>query len=401
MRADSIQGLLSSWQRSRLLYYSLTALAIIGSTVVIAYFMDVAGLGLAAIGFITLIILAYHWHKTKPEISTLLAAVNQQHPDLEYSSGLLLSNDLNPLQEIQRDKVEALFKQKTFVLAQPIQFCLSAIIVSALAMGSLSFLSHINFASQTDVDVQYEQDVEYTSEEGTVHDSVNITAINIYSDYPDYTNKADQRLTGLDLTIPEGTTLRWNYEMTGRPVQSYMIFSDGDTIALNQKNNHRKSFKSSDNYRYGFVDRHRQYISDYHSIEVIKDQAPRIEISGIDEYLRLDWAPDHRVSFDMDINDDYGLADGRIIATVAKGQGESVKFREKEFPLKGFQTGRTSYDGNHAFSTQAFDMEPGDELYFYVVAKGNCPYRDQIVRSATFFVALADTTTYELSLIHI
>ena len=128
MRADSIQGLLSSWQRSRMLCYSLTALAIIGSAVVIAYFMDLPVLGLVAIGFITLIILAYHRHKTKPEISTLLATVNQQHPELEYSSGLLLSNDLNSLQEIQRDKVEALFKQKTFVLAQPIQFCLSAII---------------------------------------------------------------------------------------------------------------------------------------------------------------------------------------------------------------------------------------------------------------------------------
>ena len=64
MRADSIQGLLSSWQRSRMLCYSLTALAIIGSAVVIAYFMDLPVLGLAAIGFITLIILAYHRHKT-------------------------------------------------------------------------------------------------------------------------------------------------------------------------------------------------------------------------------------------------------------------------------------------------------------------------------------------------
>jgi len=159
MRADSIQGLLSSWHRSRLLCYSLSVLAIIGSAVSIAYFMDVPLLGLAVIGFIALIILAYHRYKTNPETTTLLATVNQQHPDLEYSSSLLLSDDLNPLQRIQRDKVAALFKQKTFVLAQPILFCISTVIVSVLAMGGLGFLSPLNVSSQTNVDVQYGQDV--------------------------------------------------------------------------------------------------------------------------------------------------------------------------------------------------------------------------------------------------
>jgi len=395
MRADSIQGLLSSWHRSRLLCYSLSVLAIIGSAVSIAYFMDVPLLGLAVIGFIALIILAYHRYKTNPETTTLLATVNQQHPDLEYSSSLLLSDDLNPLQRIQRDKVAALFKQKTFVLAQPILFCISTVIVSVLAMGGLGFLSPLNVSSQTNVDVQYGQDVDSTLEERSVLDSVNISAINIHGEYPAYTAKADQRLTDLDLSIPEGTTLGWYYEMTGRPLRAYMVFSDGDTIALDQKNSQRKYFKSSNNYRYGFVDSHQQYISDYHSIEVIKDQVPTIQVSGIDEYLRLDWALDHKISFRIDINDDYGLADSRIIATVAKGQGESVKFREKEFDLNGFKSGRRSFNGSHEFSTRAFDMEPGDELYFYVAAKDNCPFRDQMIKSSTFFVAIEDTTTYE------
>ena len=183
--------------------------------------------------------------------------------------------------------------------------------------------------------------------------------------------------------------------MSRIPRQSYMMLSDSDTLNLSKNQTLKRNFKKSDNYRYGFRDGAQQYISDYHSIEVIKDQVPTVEISGIDEYQKLDWAEDHKISFGIAINDDYGLADGRIIATVAKGQGESVKFREKGFDLKGFSAGNKSYTGNHTFSTKSFDMEPGDELYFYIAAKDNCPYRDQMVKSATYFVAISDTATYE------
>jgi hypothetical protein len=396
MRSNSIQGLLANWRRSRTSCYVLSATVIILSAVAIGWFWSESFYGIVAISLLGLIVLAYHRHRTEPDLPTLTAIVNQQHPELEYSGSLLTADGLSPLQELQRDKVAALFEHTDFTLAKPIVFCIATPIVAVLSMLCLDLGSPSGAINQSigPITVAARPDSTGTVEL-TPHDSVFFISVKLYADYPAYTNKADQRLQHLDFTIPEGSTITWSYAMTGRPNRSFMLFSDGDTINLNQQNRLSRSFKNSDNYRYGLVDSYRQFMSDYHSVEVVKDQAPTIQVTGIDEYVRLDWAPDHQVAFNMDINDDYGLIDGRIIATVAKGQGESVKFREKEFDLKGFQSGRTSYNGSHSFSTQAFDMEPGDELYFYVAAKDNCPYRDQMVKSATFFVAIEDTTTYE------
>ena len=308
MRSDSIQGLLMVWRRCRALCYALSAVGVILGALAAGWFWSVPSLGVVLIAIVDLIAIGYHRYHTKPDLSTLTAIVNQQHPELEYSGSLLTARELNPLQELQRDKVAALFEQKNFTLSKPIGFCLATPIITALAMWSLSLFSHSDdvstIAGATALGEQYDS----YAEETAIHDSVSITGVDLYADYPAYTNKVDQRSERLDLSIPEGTNMTWAYKMTGQPIQSFMIFSDGDTIALKNQRRLSRSFKKSDNYRYGYQDRYQRDISDYHSIEVLKDQAPRIEISGIDEYLRLDWAPDHRVSFDMDINDDYGLA---------------------------------------------------------------------------------------------
>ena len=108
------------------------------------------------------------------------------------------------------------------------------------------------------------------------------------------------------------------------------------------------------------------------------------------------WGKDHKIEFKMDLSDDYGLSEAYISATVAKGSGEAVKFRERRFELSSFRKGRKSFTGRHSFSTSALDMGPGDELYFYVRAKDNCPYEQQWTKSQTYFVLIQDTTTYDL-----
>jgi len=83
-----------------------------------------------------------------------------------------------------------------------------------------------------------------------------------------------------------------------------------------------------------------------------------------------------------------------LSATVAKGAGESVKFREKSFPIHNFEKRSNKFTTSYQLETGSLEMEPGSELYFYVMVKDNCPFRVQATKSKTFFVVLEDTATY-------
>ena len=94
------------------------------------------------------------------------------------------------------------------------------------------------------------------------------------------------------------------------------------------------------------------------------------------------------------LSDDYGLTNGQIIATVSKGNGESVKFREEK--LRFSTPGKISGKQVHAaliLNLQKLGLAPGDELYFYVEAIDTKTPVANYSRTETFFIALQDTTT--------
>jgi hypothetical protein len=76
-----------------------------------------------------------------------------------------------------------------------------------------------------------------------------------------------------------------------------------------------------------------------------------------------------RVLVDVMASDDYGITDAHLVATVAKGTGEAVKFREQKI---AFDTDAPGDNGSRRFiktlDLLALGLEPGDELYFHVEA---------------------------------
>ena len=113
-----------------------------------------------------------------------------------------------------------------------------------------------------------------------------------------------------------------------------------------------------------------------YSLKIIKDQPPAVRVvqPAAARTVVLPAAP--TVTVEAVGTDDYGLADAHLVATVAKGSGEAVKFREQTIPFDLDPAQGNPPDTRNRRFTKTLDLatlglEPGDELYFYVEARDN------------------------------
>ena len=133
-----------------------------------------------------------------------------------------------------------------------------------------------------------------------------------------------------------------------------------------------------------------------YSLKAIKDHPPTVRIVRPEQPRTLidpppAGQPAPRVEVEVAASDDYGVGAARLVATVAKGSGEAVKFREQTLPFdtdtpdpaspRGRRFGRTLDFG-------ALGLEPGDELYFFVEVQDNRQPTPNRTRSETRFLVL-------------
>ena len=137
------------------------------------------------------------------------------------------------------------------------------------------------------------------------------------------------------------------------------------------------------------------YQSDFYRLEATPDLAPRIEPASKELY-RFHFVKDPKaLTVAAKISDDFSVANAFIVATVARGSGENVKFREVRMPL-----GPTSFREAKLTKTldlNALNFAPGDELYYYWAAFDNRQPEPNFTKSDTYFVVYKDTTQLEES----
>lgn len=78
------------------------------------------------------------------------------------------------------------------------------------------------------------------------------------------------------------------------------------------------------------------------------------------------------------------------MATLARGSGENVKFRENRIAIdsQNFK----SEDLSITLDLKAFDFKPGDELYYYWVAMDNRSPEPNFSRSDNYFLNYVDSS---------
>lgn len=410
--AKFLHNLAQRWRRT---IYLATALKSFGlSLLAAALFRFMTDWPTAiAIGIVFFIVVFFAWirlSRSQPVDSTLMARhLNRTRPELEESCQLFLKSELTILEEMQRRRV---LQELSNWQAQPrlprdvlraawIFLTASTALALGIAIGA-SLYSPSALRPVISTTLAQRQD---SLTGAATHLALTIETIRIEIVPPAYTGKAMRALSQFELAAEEGARITWQLTTNQSIEKGSLIFSDGDTLALHQTGARRyvaqRAIQESGFY---FLELRQiengVFHSDYYKIEVTPDREPLIIVIS-PEQSRLDLAPGQnlRLALQVVADDDYGLSKTEIIATMARGSGEAVKFREDTLAFE-VTTKRSlrRWELRKELDLAALGMAPGDELYFFIAAADNRVPTANRSRSETYFIALQDTATIELSI---
>ncbi len=399
-----LEKLRTKWLLIRITELFLLALAVGSWLLLVTYLLSKEGSILpffvGGISFlIMLAIFIVYSGVLKISTHTVTRYLNRKIENLEASTELLLKEDnqLSVLARLQKDKIAALLPQFANGIKIPnhlnrnvFLFFISIIpVVFLFNMDSL-ISENITDASTKKKLLEIQSDKKSLLPVGVASGVVLIQA-------PAYTGMGNLESKNLNIKAPEQSELIWRFNFDGEINKAVLVFSNKDSLRLEKQVDGSykatRVIQKSGFYSLYFTDtENNPHNSDFYAIEVLADRKPLIKVSNLDQYTDLQFNPHLSIQLEALITDDYGLTDAFIVATVSKGKGESVKFREEKILFdNGFASGSTSLNLGKSFKLSDLGMVPGDELYFYIEAHDNKQPINQKTKSEVYFIALADT----------
>lgn len=223
-----------------------------------------------------------------------------------------------------------------------------------------------------------------------------LTEVQITITPPPYTDLSTQTVGFENIRVPEQSRISWGAKTDGEVESVQLRFSKGEGQALDfnsEEGTYSINTTAAENRIYQLVlsAADTTVYSSFKSIEVIADQPPGFVVERPVE--KRDFITPQKRSFDIlaTIGDDYGVTGTKINATLARGSGENVRFREQSFSFDELTgLGTKEVKASATLNADDLEMEPGDELYFFITATDNKP-DPQIARSDTYFIIYADS----------
>ena len=222
---------------------------------------------------------------------------------------------------------------------------------------------------------------------------------------PAYTRLPEINSANLNAASVVGSTLTWQIQFSdSHKVSVRLVGSRGQELPFKQTSNHFiyqdrlvnsglyaiKAYWQTEGRRDSVV-----YQSDFYRLEARPDLAPKIEPDSKELY-RYHYLKDPKtLTIGARISDDFSVSQAFIVATVARGSGENVKFREMKLPLSpaNFKEAKLT----KTIDLSGLNFTPGDELYYYWAAFDNRQPEPNFTKSDTYFLVYKDTTKTEES----
>lgn len=353
------------------------------------------GVGLG-IGLLTAFI-AFPRHRRDITPLALAKHLNRTVPDAEESAELLLAapGSLPHLARLQQRRVAGRLGSLDAPPALP-GGVYRGTLRAALGMTAAAALLIAVPAVGKDVD-QFSPNGEdprvAVAVSGTM--AVRLEAVTIHP--PAYTGRPARRTDTWELEVEEGAMVTWAIT-TSQPVAGgRVITAAGDTAAVEVSGDRLSvslAARRSTLYRVHLDGPAGEAIAfEDHRLLVQPDAPPVLTIVRPDQRTSIQPGDPMRLDVEALARDDHGVDSVAIIATVSKGQGEGVKFREQRLAF----TARERRDDRGLLLRRTLDLtalglEPGDELYFHITATDHRTPAPNESRSETIFVTLVDST---------
>ena len=326
-------------------------------------------------------------HLSLKEVARIL---NKSYPQLEESSDLFLKteNSLNILETLQIRRIEPILNSLKAPALIFYRLKISTIIFIISLIISL-ILSRFDLLNRNKIDEISGKTSFLPEQNETLLPGIESVELKISP--PAYTKIPPRTQNQFSARPEENSVLSWEIE-TDQPVESLeFIFNDKQSISLRSLNNEKtkwginKRIDSSGFYQLKMDG----LLSELYKLETIKDQAAVIRIISPAQYSSIDIGEPKNTLLNVQINDDYGIEDAFISATISRGKGEGVQFKEQKINLAASFGGDKQYQFKKILNLEAMGMVPGDELYFFINAKDS---RKQVSRSDVYLVTIQDTT---------
>jgi hypothetical protein len=215
---------------------------------------------------------------------------------------------------------------------------------------------------------------------------------------PAYTKLPARRTSDLNVSALVGAKLQWDVK-----------FSHDHDLAVKLANNRGEEVvfqKQNGSFRYqdklagsglytikAFWKDSMIYQSDFYKLEALPDLAPKIEPASKELYQYHFLKDNKTIQVSARISDDFQVRQAFIVATLARGSGENVKFREVKFPL--VPTDFKQANLKKTINLNELNFAPGDELYYYWAAIDNRQPEANFSKSDTYFIVYKDTSQIE------
>lgn len=215
---------------------------------------------------------------------------------------------------------------------------------------------------------------------------------------PAYTKIPIKSTTDLNASAISGSSLKWQLEFSHSQDLTVKLSNNrGEELAFKKVG---ELFEYTDVLQgsglYAFKAYWKDslvYQSDYYRLESIPDLAPKIDPASKELY-KFHYLKDPKtVQISARMSDDFLVTQAFIVATVARGSGENVKFREVKFPIS--QANFKEANVSKSIDLKALNFAPGDELYYYWAAFDNKRPEPNYTKSDTYFIVYKDTSKTE------
>lgn len=428
-----LKQLVKEQRRHYLLYFILTFLPVAimltwGVCLILRYGFDMHNLGVMLYcGALFVLLMLSRWYLVclfadyqNIQLETFIEHLNIRFPILEHSAQLIFLEyeQLSSLQRLQQHKVTAALHQILLAKGKPcavqaqlvskkltsLQIFTQVAVISIIAVIEFNIDSFISAYQNrqlaetimvkpaSEVDETFEYSVELTNQ-----------YVEVYRPEYSVTSPEERVFKGenLDIVALSGSDVLWEFTFSQHQFDYYLVFSNGERYRLDRHSNNRFRIKKKIIHSVAYhidvvandgeIINKGKRISQIYTIKSIADKAPKIRfITPKNTVTELNKTYGSSMSTQVHISDDFAISHVEILASIAKGSGESVKFRDQTFKFDFQQSIDNQMHYFKQWNLQALKMEPGDELYFTVVASDNRLPEPQQTRSETKIIRWLD-----------
>ncbi|WP_224999203.1 hypothetical protein [Cesiribacter sp. SM1] len=328
------------------------------------------------------------------------AWLNQQHPRLQHSAGLLLQQpqQLSLPARLQRQRIGqevstiAEKQQPPVNLMMPFTILCLLMLAGALMLRvwqpTAEAVNPFGASLPANVPDSVKRQVEQVKRA-----LPQLQEARVRLAPPSYTRQAARFYELSDLQAPENSRITWQLSFNNAVNKVFLADQQNDTLHFEKTSRGAWTAQLQAQkqlfYRIGYATATDTAFSPFLKITVQPDEPPRLRILQPEQYLLEQEGQSFQVS--VEAADDYGMEDLYLSLTISRGSGENVSFREEKRWIE-IAAGAKEAATKLQLDPKALGMQPGDELYYRLEAHDNKPPRGQHRRSNSWYYQWKDTT---------